>query len=170
MKRSAILCLITALMFGCALESEDTENTNETYQEVGTGTAAGKVACWKPSNPGALCTVPTNQPTASGTRCAWSAAVAFAGTCVASTPAGYSETKCDGPEECSAGKSCCMHFNGSTWGSVCQTAQCNAAEPTYDPLHVELCHANSDCWPWRSCVASGPPNHASLPQGLGICK
>jgi hypothetical protein len=165
---------LAVLLASCAVDpvdSSDPEVTlDETTQEVGSGTAAGQVACWTPATPSKTCAVTING--SSGGRCSWNVSVALgAGFCGSSTPTGYGQTRCDGPEDCFTGFNCCANSVGGVVTTSCQTGQCNPSEPTYDPLHVRMCHADADClWPWRHCLPSGAPNHAGLPPQLGICK
>lgn len=167
------IVIVSMLLTACV--DPTTDDLGQAESEVGTGSAAGKVACWRPSDPNATCAVQIEG--ANGNRCVWNQSYGVGtGFCSLTPYTAWSDVMCDGPEDCSFGHKCCANgsYSGYGWPYVarCQATQCNPSEPTYDSLHVTLCHTDADCLPyaWRHCVPSGYPNHTSLAPGLGVCK
>ncbi len=79
-------------------------------------------------------------------------AVAFSSCCWSAKPfcsafdcePGQQRNDCDGPEDCSSGKVCCLEASDNTWGPRCLD-HCAAAPGA-------ICHGDRDCSPSEQCV------------------
>ena len=123
---------------------------------------AGVLTCPRENNVSATCALPQV--------CCFSNYSSFhAGSCSAGT-CGWGTMRCDGPDDCAGGQSCCAHatrdpdFGTTGWILACSASACGAP-----PFDRELCQpGGAPCSGGKSCVsAQGVAN--DLPRTLYVC-
>jgi len=184
MKNLIPILLFTLLFSACMTEHDPAPvlTPEPEYSEVASelsGTDPGVVAC-KSNGVEFTCSAPQF--------CSWSTGYGQIGGCT--TTVSHSFHRCDGPEDCSSGETCCMNSRmtpyGTRFSGACQRDACASTGEEDIAIHVTLTHPGGACPAGQSAVRAGAVyscpwcptpggcmwcvNQEGIPGNLWVCK